>query len=91
MKKVIFVAGPTAVGKTKYAIEIARAFHGEIISADSMQIYKYLDFGAPSPSKEELAQASIIRLTKSIPGMSFPRRNIRLWLKTTSTRCFKRE
>ncbi len=57
MKKVIFVAGPTAVGKTKYAIEIARAFHGEIISADSMQIYKYMDIGSAKPTKEELAQA----------------------------------
>ena len=60
MKKsrtVIIVAGPTAVGKTKYAIEIAKAFQGEIISADSMQIYKYMDIGSAKPTKEELAQA----------------------------------
>jgi len=60
MKKsrtVIVVAGPTAVGKTKYAIEIAKNFQGEIISADSMQIYKYMDIGSAKPSKEELAQA----------------------------------
>ncbi|HVI39860.1 MAG TPA: tRNA (adenosine(37)-N6)-dimethylallyltransferase MiaA [Anaerovoracaceae bacterium] len=56
-RAVIFVAGPTAVGKTKYAIEIAKAFHGEIISADSMQIYKYMDIGSAKPSKEELTQA----------------------------------
>lgn len=56
-RNVIFVAGPTAVGKTKYAIEIAKAFHGEIISADSMQIYKYMDIGSAKPSREELAQA----------------------------------
>lgn len=56
-RNVIFVAGPTAVGKTKYAIEIAKAFHGEIISADSMQIYKYMDIGSAKPTKEELAQA----------------------------------
>jgi tRNA dimethylallyltransferase len=56
-KKVIFIAGPTAVGKTKYAIEIARAFHGEIISADSMQIYQYMDIGSAKPTSEELAQA----------------------------------
>lgn len=55
--KVIFISGPTAVGKTKYAIEIAKAFQGEIISADSMQIYKYMDIGSAKPSKEELAQA----------------------------------
>ncbi|MDD3168587.1 MAG: tRNA (adenosine(37)-N6)-dimethylallyltransferase MiaA [Eubacteriales bacterium] len=56
-KTVLFVAGPTAVGKTKYAIEIARAFQGEIISADSMQIYRYMDIGSAKPSKEELTQA----------------------------------
>jgi len=56
-RKVIFIAGPTAVGKTKYAIEIAKTFYGEIISADSMQIYKYMDIGSAKPSKEELAQA----------------------------------
>jgi len=56
-RTVIFIAGPTAVGKTKYAIEIARAFQGEIISADSMQIYKYMDIGSAKPSKEELAAA----------------------------------
>ena len=56
-KTVIFLAGPTAVGKTKYAIEIAKMFQGEIISADSMQIYQYMDIGSAKPTKEELAQA----------------------------------
>ena len=54
---VIIVAGPTAVGKTKYSIEIARNFRGEIVSADSMQIYQYMDIGSAKPSKEELSQA----------------------------------
>jgi tRNA dimethylallyltransferase len=56
-RNVIFVAGPTAVGKTKYAIEIAKTFQGEIISADSMQIYKFMDIGSAKPTREELAQA----------------------------------
>lgn len=56
-KAVIFVAGSTAVGKTKYAIEIAKTFQGEIISADSMQIYRYMDIGSAKPTKGELAQA----------------------------------
>lgn len=56
-RKVIIVAGPTAVGKTKYSIEIARALGGEIVSADSMQIYKYMDIGSAKPTKEELSQA----------------------------------
>ncbi|MEP7103103.1 MAG: tRNA (adenosine(37)-N6)-dimethylallyltransferase MiaA [Candidatus Dojkabacteria bacterium] len=44
-KKVIVVGGPTATGKTQTAFEIARSIGGEIISADSRQIYKYLDIG----------------------------------------------
>ena len=56
-RNVIFIAGPTAVGKTKYAIEIAKEFNGEIISADSMQIYQHMDIGSAKPTREELAQA----------------------------------
>ena len=56
-RNTIFIAGPTAVGKTKYAIEVAKEFNGEIISADSMQIYRYMDIGSAKPTKEELSQA----------------------------------
>ena len=56
MEKIIVIAGPTAVGKTKYAIEVARSFDGEIVSADSMQLYKYMDIGSAKPSKDELLQ-----------------------------------
>ena len=56
MGKIIAIAGPTAVGKTKFAIEIAKRFDGEIISCDSMQLYKYMDIGSAKPTKEELAQ-----------------------------------
>ena len=56
MGKIIAIAGPTAVGKTKFAIGIARAFNGEIVSCDSMQLYKYMDIGSAKPTKEELAQ-----------------------------------
>ena len=56
MKKIIAVCGPTAVGKTKYAIEAAKAFGGEVVSCDSMQLYKYMDIGSAKPTAEELAQ-----------------------------------
>lgn len=58
MKKIplIVVAGPTASGKTGLSIEIAKAVNGEIISADSMQIYKYMDIGTAKATKEEKAQ-----------------------------------
>jgi len=52
-RRIIVVCGPTAVGKTKYAIEIARALGGEIVSADSMQLYKFMDIGSAKPSAEE--------------------------------------
>ena len=56
MRKIIAVAGPTAVGKTKYAIETAKAFNGEIVSCDSMQLYKYMSIGSAKPTAEEQAE-----------------------------------
>ncbi len=50
----IIIVGPTAVGKTDISIEVAKKLNGEIISADSMQIYKYLDIGSAKPNKEEM-------------------------------------
>jgi len=54
VKKVIIIAGPTAVGKTAVAIEVAKYFGTEIISADSRQCYKELNIGVARPSREEL-------------------------------------
>lgn len=51
--KIIVVAGPTASGKTSLGIEIARAVNGEIISADSMQVYKGMPVATACPTKEE--------------------------------------
>jgi tRNA dimethylallyltransferase len=55
MNKLIAIIGPTATGKTKLAIELALHFNGEIINADSRQIYRYMDIGTAKPTKEELA------------------------------------
>lgn len=55
--KIIAVCGPTAVGKTKYSIEIAKELNGEIVSCDSMQLYKYMDIGSAKPTLQERAQA----------------------------------
>lgn len=51
--KVIVICGPTASGKTRLSIELAKKINGEIISADSMQIYKEMDIGTAKVSKEE--------------------------------------
>ncbi len=50
---VICIVGPTAVGKTEFSIKIAQKTNAEIINADSMQIYKYMDIGTAKPTKEE--------------------------------------
>ena len=52
--KIYVVAGPTAVGKTEYSIELAKKLDGEIVSLDSVQVYKYLNIGAAKVSKEEM-------------------------------------
>lgn len=51
----LVVCGPTASGKTKLAVDLARRFHGEVVSADSMQIYRHMDIGTAKPSQEEMA------------------------------------
>lgn len=53
--KIIVIAGPTASGKTALSIALAKKINGEIISADSMQIYKYMDIGTAKPTKEEMS------------------------------------
>lgn len=54
MNKVIFILGPTAVGKTQTGVNLAKRFNGEIISADSVQIYRGLDIGSAKVTKEEM-------------------------------------
>lgn len=55
---VIVVAGPTASGKTRMGIELAKRYHGEIVSADSMQIYRRMDIGTAKASAAEQAAAT---------------------------------
>ena len=57
MKRLIVIVGPTAIGKTAAAIEVARHLETEIVSCDSRQFYKELDIGVARPSPEELAAA----------------------------------
>lgn len=52
--KLLIIAGPTAIGKTSLSIKLAKALNGEIISTDSMQIYKYMDIGSAKISKDEM-------------------------------------
>ena len=54
MKKVLVIAGPTAVGKSDFAVRLAEKFHLEIISGDSIQVYRGLDIGSGKIRKEEM-------------------------------------
>ncbi len=53
-RPLIILTGPTAVGKTELSIKLAKAVNGEIISADSIQVYKYMDIGSAKVTKEEM-------------------------------------
>ena len=54
MDRIICVVGPTASGKTKLAVHLAKAYDGEVVSCDSMQIYKHMDIGTAKPTPEEM-------------------------------------
>ena len=54
-KTLITISGPTAVGKTKFSIELAKSLNCEIISCDSRQFYKELKIGTGVPSKKDLS------------------------------------
>ena len=55
MTRVIVVIGPTSVGKTKMGVELAKAMNGEVISGDSMQIYKGMDIGTAKVTEQEMS------------------------------------
>lgn len=52
--KILVIVGPTASGKTRMAVELAQRHNGEVISADSMQIYRTMDIGTAKPTQEEM-------------------------------------
>ena len=54
---IVVICGPTGVGKTSVGIEMATAFQGEIVSADSMQVYRYMDIGTAKPTPAEQSRA----------------------------------
>jgi len=70
-RKVVVIAGPTAVGKTELAIRAANDFNGEIISCDSMQLYKYMDIGSAKPDAEERAAAKHYLVDEIDPADDF--------------------
>ena len=59
MEKVIVVVGPTGVGKTRMGVALAKHFNGEVISGDSMQIYKTMDIGTAKVTDDEMEEMCI--------------------------------
>ncbi len=57
MINIIVICGPTGIGKTSFSISLATAFNGEIVGADSMQIYKHMNIGTAKPDAREIAAA----------------------------------
>jgi len=55
MNHLLAIVGPTATGKSQLALRLAQVFDGEIVSADSRQVYRYMDIGTAKPSREELS------------------------------------
>lgn len=70
-KKIIVVCGPTASGKSAFAVEIALKFGGEIVSADSVSVYKGLDIGSAKPSEEEKKDVPHYLIDVASPKDSF--------------------
>ena len=58
--KIILISGPTASGKSNFAVKIAKKINGEIINADSMQVYKKLKILTARPSKKDQKKLNII-------------------------------
>ena len=54
MNNIICIAGPTASGKTALAVELAKEFNGEVVSCDSMQVYRRMDIGTAKPTQDEM-------------------------------------
>ena len=70
-KKIVVICGPTASGKTALSIALAKAFDGEVVSADSMQIYRRMDIGTAKPSRAEREGVPHHMLDVAQPGESY--------------------
>lgn len=70
-KPLVILAGPTAVGKTALSIQLAQKINGSIISADSMQVYRYMDIGSAKITKEEMQGIKHYLIDELLPSEEF--------------------
>jgi len=71
MNRLVAIVGPTAIGKSLLALRLARTFGGEIVNADSRQVYRYMDTGTAKPTPEELALVPHHLINITNPDESF--------------------
>ena len=71
MDNIICIAGPTASGKTALAVELAKLTNAEVVSCDSMQVYRYMDIGTAKPSREEMQEIPHHMLSVAEPDEDF--------------------
>jgi len=71
MNHLVAIVGPTGVGKSHLALHLARVFPGEIVSADSRQVYRYMDIGTAKPSPKELSLVPHHLISIVNPGENF--------------------
>lgn len=90
-RKIIVICGPTAVGKTEYAIETALKVNGEIVSCDSMQLYKYMDIGSAKPTAEEQARVKHYLVDEIDPAQAFSAAKYQALAKKATEEIFAKE
>jgi len=71
MNHLVAIVGPTGVGKSKLALHLAQTFNGEVVSADSRQVYRHINIGTAKPSREELALVPHHLINVVNPGEDF--------------------
>ncbi|MFC2062468.1 tRNA (adenosine(37)-N6)-dimethylallyltransferase MiaA [Chloroflexota bacterium] len=71
MSRLVVIIGPTGIGKSRLALHLAQALDGEIVSADSRQVYRYLDIGTAKPTPQEQAQVRHHLIDIMDPGQNF--------------------
>ena len=71
MNRLVAIVGPTAIGKSRLALRLARTFGGEIVNADSRQVYRYMDTGTAKPTPEELTLVPHHLINITNPDESF--------------------
>lgn len=79
MNNIICIAGPTASGKTALAVELAKELNGEVVSCDSMQVYKRMDIGTAKPTLEEMQGIPHHMIDVASRGRIFPSAATVIW------------